>query len=367
MGSVISFTTGLQQFESIFAKPKDLIDSLSPEQVKEIVMNLGAERCDESEEGCFIFPTICHNHDSNASMKLYYYFNSKRFVCYTECDDNFNILELIMRVKQVSYAEAFSHIVSNHRYEIKPREKIYQSLIQKYERRIGEQKLDIKDDRILQMFPRYLPNEWKEEGITQEILDAFNIRFSPIRNSSIIPHYDIDGDLVGIRARNFSYTRDNGLAKYAPIKIEDVIYTHPLSYNLYGIYENRTGFETTQRAIIFEGEKSVLKHGVLFGERSCAVAACGSRIGKPQLDLLIKHYPIREITIAFDKEYKKMGTQQQRNYFNKLYEICKKYNSYCTMSFMFDRANLLQEKDAPIDRGIEIFNKLYQERIIVTE
>jgi hypothetical protein len=46
---------------------------------------LGADRW--KDEGThIIFPTICHNVDaSEASMKLYFYKNTKLFNCYTEC------------------------------------------------------------------------------------------------------------------------------------------------------------------------------------------------------------------------------------------------------------------------------------------
>jgi DNA primase len=37
------------------------------------------------------------------------------------------------------------------------------------------------------------------------------------------------------------------------------------------------------------------------------------------------------------------------------------------INIMYDRNDLLDEKDAPIDKGIEVFNKLYNNRIKLEE
>ena len=84
---------------------KNIISNLSNEQVKAIVYSLGADRHEETSKG-YIFPTICHNRDvSEASMKLYYYFDRKIFVCYTECNEAFNIFTLIEKVKETNGEE----------------------------------------------------------------------------------------------------------------------------------------------------------------------------------------------------------------------------------------------------------------------
>lgn len=47
----------------------------------------------------------------------------------------------------------------------------------------------------------------------------------------------------------------------------------------------------------------------------------------------------------------------------KLKDLHKKYNKYVQVSFIFDKTGLLGYKDAPIDRGPEIFQKLFKKRI----
>ena len=55
--------------------------NLTSEDIISIVTSLGADRYEE-RGGYIVFPTICHNEDSNdASMKLYYYKNTCLFTC----------------------------------------------------------------------------------------------------------------------------------------------------------------------------------------------------------------------------------------------------------------------------------------------
>lgn len=105
-------------------------------------------------------------------------------------------------------------------------------------------------------------------------------------------------------------------------------------------------------------EKSVLQFED-YEFPNCAVAVCGSQLNKHALKLLIRNCHPREIVICFDKE-EKPGSDE---YFNKLYEIGKKYSTYADFSFIYDRENLLELKDSPTDKGSEIFWKLYEKRV----
>ncbi len=71
-------------------------------------------------------------------------------------------------------------------------------------------------------------------------------------------------------------------------------------------------------------------------------------------------YP-KEIIICFDKE-EKPGSDE---YFNKLYQLGKKYSNYCNFSFIYDRENLLEQQDSPSDKGEEVFERLLEKRVIV--
>ena len=96
-----------------------------------------------------------------------------------------------------------------------------------------------------------------------------------------------------------------------------------------------------------------------FDFANCSVAVCGSQFNKHALKLLMQTAHPREIVICFDKE-EKPGSE---DYFNKLYTIGKKYQTYADFSFIYDRENLIQLKDSPTDHGPDVFWKLYKRRV----
>ena len=98
-----------------------------------------------------------------------------------------------------------------------------------------------------------------------------------------------------------------------------------------------------------------------FNFPNCSVAVCGSKFNIHQLKLIKKVCNPKEIVICFDKEELK----GEDKYFNKLYEMCKKYINYGNISFIYDREGLSKMKDSPSDNGEEIFKQLLKGRVRV--
>ena len=136
-------------------------------------------------------------------------------------------------------------------------------------------------------------------------------------------------------------------------------------FNLYGIDKHKEGIKRSRRAIIVEGEKSVLLSHGYYGEMSNCVACCGSTFNKYHISLLTNILGANEIIIAFDKEYSDCFSEKARKYRLKIESMCKKYMNQASFSYIWDFDNLLKEKDSPFDRGKEIFEKLYRKRIKV--
>lgn len=348
-----------------------LQNSITPEQIIELVLALGADRYIEKSD-LIIFPTICHNEDaSEASMKLYYYKESHRFHCYTECSDTFNIYELIKRVfslrqvEDISFNQVIDWItkqlyIKNGDFTLN--EDKYISRRQRYIKKVREIDLPTYSNNLINVFTKTYPTEWLKDGITKKSMDKFNIRYSISQNKIIIPHYDINGNLVGIRGRALNQFEVENYGKYMPVKIEDKLYAHPLSQNLYGLNFSKQYIKEQKKCFLFEGEKSVLLYDGYYST-NLAAAVCGSNFNKMQLNLLLQNCPPQEIIICFDKEYVHSGRSDGQAYFNKLMSIAKKYSQYTNISFIFDMENLLDEKDSPIDRGKEIFERLVEKRI----
>ena len=342
---------------------KEIIDNLKDEEIIRLMTELGADRYKETENE-IIFPTICHNIDSSsASMKLYYYKNSHIFCCYTEegTMSIFHFLKEYYKTRGIEYNwyDDIFKVVLNCSAS-KNLDNFY------VEKRINLREKNNKKDKpqlkiypkgVLDTFVKYYPIEWINDGISKEAMDKFNILYSISQNKIIIPHYDINGNLVGIRGRALN-EEDIIYGKYTPVRIENTVYKHPLSLNLYGLNFNKNNIKKKGYVYLFEGEKSVLLCEN-FSQLNCAVAVCGSNFNKFQLDLLLKECHPKEIIICFDKEEKK----GEEKYFNKLWNIGKKYNKYTNFSFVYDRENLLEMKDSPCDRGEETFNQLLKKRV----
>lgn len=345
---------------------KEIIDNLKVSSVIDLMKRLGADRYKE-EENQIIFPTICHNeHADEASMKLYFYKNTKMFYCYTECGamSIFKLLKNYYEARGIEYdwvADIYNVIMDCSSFNplgfVTPK---YKSLREKYgaERKVVQ--LPEYNKGALDTFIRRYPPEWLNDGISRAAMDKFDIRYSISQNKIIIPHRDVDGRLVGIRGRALNEWEIENVGKYMPIKLEQLWYKHPLSMNLYGLYENKAMIKKHKVAYVFESEKSVLQFES-FDMPHCAVAVCGSQFNKYQLNILLKECAPNEIVVCFDKE----EIEGETKYFDKLYALCKKYNQYCQFSFLYDRLGLLGMKDSPSDNGEEIFKKLLEKRVRV--
>ena len=191
-------------------------------------------------------------------------------------------------------------------------------------------------------------------------MDKYNILFSISQNKIIIPHYDVNNRLVGIRGRALDEWEIENIGKYAPIKVEQTWYRHPLSLNLYGLNINKENIKKSGICFVCEAEKSVLQADS-FSLPNCCVAICGSNFNKYALKILLKECSPQEIVLCLDNEEK----PGEEKYFNKLYSICEKYKNYCNFSFVYDRRKLTKYKDSPTDCGEEIFKELVSRRIRV--
>jgi hypothetical protein len=336
--------------------------------IKEIMEQYGAHLYSENNS-VIIFPTICHNHSAEqASPKLYYYKNSKMFYCFTECSKSYDIFDLLVTIehlrgnKQYTFFDALYYLSEklnvHEGFFDEQKENVYQSKKDYYRKKNNNIPYHIYEKNTMNFFDFYLPYEWAKDGLTLEELKKYNVRYYSSENQVIIPHYSIYEDLVGIRIRALN-EEDILKGKYRPLKLENIIYSHPLSQFCYGLWINKNNIQKTQKAIIFESEKSVILAEQL--EYNNTVACCGSNISKVQIMQLV-NCGAKEIVIAFDKEFTKENKKQEQ-YYNKLYKLAEKYKLYCNMSFIFDFNNILKEKQSPIDNNIEQFNYLLEKRI----
>ena len=224
------------------------------------------------------------------------------------------------------------------------------------------------------MFDDYMPLSWHSEGIIDEIADIFQVKFYINQLKCVIPHLDINGNLVGIRARNFLQYQVNSGKKYMPITIQGLTYRYPIHFNLYGIFQNQDNIRKIKKTILFESEKSPMLYGSYFGqENNIALSLCGMSFSLYQRDLLLS-LGVEEVTIALDKQFRteliddenidrnSKAWKEYENYIRGLIKISEMLIPYCNVSIIVCWDERIGYKDSPIDFGKETFEELYRER-----
>lgn len=348
----------------------------SNEEVIKVLAALGSEDYKRASENALIFKTVCHHGES---YKLYYYIESKLFHCYTDCGDSFDIYELVKRSLGCSFFESINYIngvLGLHSQKIKGFVKATPTLTDDWDtiKKIGSMRRK-KNSIEMHRYPKTLigyytktyPIEWLNENISEAAMDKYNIRFDIANNKIVIPQYDENGNLIGIRARSLNIEDVEQKRKYMPCIIEDTIFRHPTQYSLYGLYQNKETIQRVKKVVIFEAEKSVLKCESYYQGNNFTVAVCGSHISSYQRNMLL-NLGVKEVMIAFDKEYHDPNSEEAYEYADKILSLAYIFCPYVTTFILWDTEGLLGYKDSPADRGKDILEKLMKEKYeIVTK
>lgn len=362
---------------------KKIREELTIDQIFELLCEFHAEP--KIHNDIIISKTVCHNainNLNNASNKLYYYENTHLFKCFTNCD-TMDIFELARKVKTMETGTEWSlpkavHFVATY-FGYSP--KIldfeddndslsdYWNILNSYDRikEVDKQKKEVKlkvyDAAVMQNLPQPRIAPWEAQGITKEICDARNICYNPKSCGIVIPHYDIDGNLIGIRERTLIQENAELYGKYHPARINNIMYNHPLSFALYNLNWSKENIRRIKKAIIFEGEKSCLQYASYYGQdNDISVAACGNSLINYQLELLLS-LGVNEIIIAFDHDFSSLEEDTAKKLIDKYKKMYIKYGNKVTLSFIWDKDGLTPLKASPIDIGPEVFQKLFSTRI----
>jgi len=364
-----------EELELLEAGSKEIIESITLEDVKNFLESLGVTQIQVYEnKGYLICPTICHNPINVAeSMKLYWYQNNKIFRCYTECNEAMSIFTLYRKYMElnyypITYADAVEYVkrcLKHINISRELRTKKTDIDVNKYKFTAQLPELPSYNENVLQCFIHYYHPAWLADGILPQVMDKFEISYSIPDAAVVIPQRDINGRLIGVREREFESWRIADFGKYHPITVGNINYKFSEMFQLYGAYQHKKGIQTRRSVVLVEGEKSVLLDDGFYGEMSNAVAVCGSHTNKYHISLLTDILGANEITIAFDKEYDDWRSPEAKKYRQSLEKICKAYKGHASFSYIWDYDNLLEKKDSPYDKGKEVFEYLYKNRIKV--
>lgn len=316
------------------------------------------------QKGKTIFAkTICHHGDSH---KLVYYPDKKVFHCYSGCNRSYDVFSLVEEVLKMNFIEALRYVCARFGISFSTEKKSdvhsQLSFLKKLERKQAEvYELENLPPTILNSYYELFHKSWVDEGISPRSMEKFNIRFSIADNQIIIPHYDAEGNLIGVRARNMDKELVAEGMKYIPVRRNQKVLKHPTGAALYGLNFNKVHMEQYKTIVLFEAEKSVLQLDTIWPDKSIGACVSGSALSKFQIDLMLS-MNIEEVVLAPDKEFRTI--EEEKFYIEKIRStFIDNLGPYFQCSVIWDKKNLLDEKMSPTDKGKEVFEKLWNERI----
>ena len=383
---------------------KEVMEMLSWEDIQNIMHHMGADEKKTSKDNELLFRSICHHSNS---FKLYFYKDSKLFHCKSHCS-SMSLFDVVANVQgfygENSFNQSFDYVCkffNIDRNEGKSNKRGFGKQIENIENELkilnSHKKREVKrefkmlptyKETYLNLYQSYYPIEWLEEGITEEVLDAYGIKMDLLAQQIIIPHRDIFERLIGIRCRNYNSELVENNKKYMPVYVGDVCCSYPMEFNLYGLWRSKNNIIKQKRIALFESEKSPLKYESIYGaDNNISAAMCSMNFSHVQRDILLL-LGVQEINICYDKQYeldkleyfknknnkdlteeerieKKKKINEYNSYFKKLLKIYRLVGNYMQMYVLADFGNRLDYKDAPIDRGREIYEELFEERKLI--
>ena len=212
----------------------------------------------------------------------------------------------------------------------------------------SEQKEQVYNEIILNEY-KPIPNiRFIEDNISAKTQRKFNIMYDYKSQYIMIPWYNCECKLVGVRGRN------NDDESVAPRYM--TFHSFKKGDYLYGYNVNREEILKKRSVIFVESEKATMQ---LYDMGIKNAVSVGSHTLTPQQIRHLK-FDVDEIIIAFDKD---VTREELIKECQKIKEILPKVKIY----IIWDNDNLLDEKDSPTDKGIKVFKQLYKTKRIYKE
>lgn len=343
----------------------DVKEMLSGNDILSLLEDLGAEP--QSQGSNIVCKTVCHHGNKK---KLIYFNDSKSFRCFTDRCGSMDIFGLVGRVMHLDFPQSYRYVcmkfgISYQVGQATETDKVEMSFFQKFKKHKEKIELKILSNKILNSYYDLYHKLWIKDGISTRSMKKFGIKYSILDHQIIIPHYDHIGNLIGVRARNLNEDLVEDGKKYMPVYWKKEVLKHPTGAALYGLHLTKEQIQKHRTVILFESEKSVLQLDTMLPERSIGVCLSGSSMTNHQLDIL-KQMDIDEVIIALDKEFEEVGSQEEKFYAEKVTSVfLDKLTPYYRTSVIWDTEGLLELKESPTDKGLEVFQKLYENRILI--
>lgn len=285
------------------------------------------------------------------------YLNYRSFSRGVNYEDNKDLISLVESTNKLSFIEAvkYLHNILDLPFEFKRKEEkhkkkfdplsVFKRVMRSNARAVNVDDIHVLDDKLLDDFVPMLHIDWFREGIMPWTREKFNLAYSYKHKRVVIPmKFWLTGELLGFNQRTTVENYEEfGIKKYF------ITPTYPKALNLYGLYENYDSIQKAGYVVVAESEKSVLKRDSL-GDGT-VVALSGKSISDEQARILMGLNV--EIVIGLDKDVD----------INEIRHIAEKFYHIRPVSYIYDKWDLLKDKDAPMDAKNKIYQFLFKYRI----
>ena len=183
---------------------------------------------------------------------------------------------------------------------------------------------------------------WADEGLSYDVMEKYNVRYDPFSNRIVYPIRDMGGNIISVKGRTLDPDyKEKKIRKYTYFQtIGDIDF-------IFGYLEHLDSIKNENEIILFEGEKSVLHAETWNIENTGAILT--SHLNPLQLPILIKLGV--NVVFALDKE---VDVRDDTN--------IKKLCHFVKVDYIKDTEGLIGEKDAPVDAGEDVWERLYERR-----
>lgn len=217
---------------------------------------------------------------------------------------------------------------------------------------------------IIDTLPPLYPQAWVDEGISEETMAKYQIRYYERCNQTVIPCFDAEARLIGVRVRNWDKDRVEQ-AKYMPlITLDGQCYKFNSNQVFYGINYNKPEIERTGKVIIVESEKAVMKLDTYMGRHNIALSMYGSNLGIQRRNQLIK-MGVNTVSYVVDNDFIGQDDDFFEKWRKKIQHFIKLWDGFCRIEIVWDNLGLLGPKENATDRTKEVWEQLWENREII--
>ena len=355
---------------------KKLKKSLSLAHHKQIMQALGIPAYSENKEQIIYFSGDKNKDALKGSPKLYFYKDSQIYFGYTS-SRSYDIISLVQTrlslLKQpCSFLDACQFILDTTNINpdsisrVKKEGHVYDwSNLERFirVRKYGNQ-LSEYNRNIIDTLPSLYPQAWIDEGISEETMEKYQIRYYERCNQTVIPCFDDEARLVGVRVRNWDKDRVEQ-AKYMPlVTLDGQCYKFNTNQVFYGINYNKPEIERTGKVIIVESEKAVMKLDTYMGRHNIALGMYGSNLGIQRRNQLLK-MGVNTVSYVVDNDFIGQDDAFFEQWREKIQHFIKLWDGFCRVEIVWDNLGLLGPKENATDRTKEIWEQLWENREII--